>query len=202
MKLASLYPNQEAALNSLRASGMTIVRSKVAPVVIAFKKTVRNGQEMIHGMGWRGNAVNRSWNYIFRSPQRFEEYAKEFIDSVSAVHQSKIKRNEEKAAARAVLKASDHWAVGDVIYNSWGYEQTNVDWYQVVKVNARSIVIREIGANSSDHGGPSGGKTAPRRNDFVGKEELKHCNARGGISTRFGCMTKWDGRAKYCSSYH
>lgn len=33
--------------------------------------------------------------------------------------------------------------VGDVLVSSWGYDQTNVDWYRVVRVTAKSVVIQE-----------------------------------------------------------
>lgn len=35
--------------------------------------------------------------------------------------------------------------VGDVLESSWGYDQTNVDFYQVIAVTAKSVRIREIG---------------------------------------------------------
>ena len=38
-------------------------------------------------------------------------------------------------------------AVGDVFASSWGYEQTNVDFYQVVALHGRTMVtVRKIRA--------------------------------------------------------
>ena len=34
--------------------------------------------------------------------------------------------------------------VGDIFRNSWGYEQTTVDFYQVVRVSAKSVWVRRI----------------------------------------------------------
>lgn len=34
--------------------------------------------------------------------------------------------------------------VGDIFYHSWGYEQTNIDFYQVIAVTAKTVSIREI----------------------------------------------------------
>lgn len=37
--------------------------------------------------------------------------------------------------------------VGDVFYNSWGYEQTNIDFWQVVALRGTTqIVLRAIGS--------------------------------------------------------
>ena len=35
-------------------------------------------------------------------------------------------------------------AVGEILSSSWGYEQTNWDFYQIVKVSDKSIWIQEI----------------------------------------------------------
>lgn len=34
--------------------------------------------------------------------------------------------------------------VGDIFRNSWGYDQTNVDYYQAVRVTAQSVYLRAI----------------------------------------------------------
>lgn len=35
--------------------------------------------------------------------------------------------------------------IGDILYSSWGYDQTNIDFYKVVKVSDFSVWIQEIG---------------------------------------------------------
>lgn len=51
--------------------------------------------------------------------------------------------------------AFDAVKVGDVFYSSWGYDQTNVDFYKVVaKTKARIKVVR-IGKMSDDMGSGS-----------------------------------------------
>jgi len=43
--------------------------------------------------------------------------------------------------------------VGDVLVNSWGYEQTNVDYYQVTAlVGKQSVEIRAIAKQSEETG--------------------------------------------------
>jgi hypothetical protein len=33
---------------------------------------------------------------------------------------------------------------GDIFYSSWGYDQTNISYYQVVKVGAKTVAIRKV----------------------------------------------------------
>lgn len=56
---------------------------------------------------------------------------------------------------------------GDLFYTSWGYEQTNIDFYQVVRVTRCTMVIREIGNIYPDGYGWTG-KTLPARDKFKG----------------------------------
>ena len=39
-------------------------------------------------------------------------------------------------------------AVGEILSSSWGYEQTNWDFYQIVKMSDKSIWIQEIDVES------------------------------------------------------
>ena len=36
--------------------------------------------------------------------------------------------------------AKHSFKVGDILYSSWGYEQTNIDFYQVAELNGSSMV--------------------------------------------------------------
>jgi hypothetical protein len=38
--------------------------------------------------------------------------------------------------------------VGDIFEYSWGYDQTNVDYFEVVATTAKTVKIRKIGAHS------------------------------------------------------
>ncbi len=36
------------------------------------------------------------------------------------------------------------FAVGDILYSQWGYEQTNVGFYKVIKATAKTVVVRML----------------------------------------------------------
>lgn len=191
--------DRQAQLEHLRLTGWRVLRYKSCSLVVAWRE-IAGGK--IDVKAWRGKCDKPMWYYTCRDAKSAEALVADYAKRIELNEGSKKARKESDAAARAKLKASDFWAVGDVVYNSWGYDQTNIDWYQVVEVLPRSVRIREIAGNSNDHGGPSGGRTAPRRNDFTGEPMLKPVDAEGRIAARHGCMSKWDGKAKVCSSYH
>lgn len=63
-------------------------------------------------------------------------------------------------------------SVGDIFASSWGYEQTNVNFYQVISVHGKvTVTVRKIRASvNSTH--PGRGYKIPLMNEFFG-ESLK-----------------------------
>jgi hypothetical protein len=48
------------------------------------------------------------------------------------------------------IEAFDPYAVGGVWYTSWGYDQTNVEFFEVVRDTGKSVVLRRIKAAVQD----------------------------------------------------
>ncbi|HAV2297637.1 TPA: hypothetical protein JHK52_004060 [Citrobacter koseri] len=73
---------------------------------------------------------------------------------------------------------NDTVSVGDVFASSWGYEQTNVSFYQVISTHGKkTITVREIRAATQFTDSMTGYKT-PVIDDFTGealKRQVKDC---------------------------
>jgi len=64
--------------------------------------------------------------------------------------------------------------VGDVIVNTWGYEQTNVDYYQVTRKTKKQVYVKAISSDiKEDQQLMMQGKSYPVLNSFVGEELRK-----------------------------
>lgn len=57
--------------------------------------------------------------------------------------------------------------VGDIFASSWGYDQTNVDFYQVVKTTAKTLTLRQIEQKVVSGEGSPSEKVVPRPNKFL-----------------------------------
>jgi hypothetical protein len=197
MRYTKYHGDREAQLASMRTKGWRVVTYKAVPVVIAFKPLGNEGK--VEVKGWRGKADKPSFYYSFRDESRARIYVDAFVKTYADSLASKV----TKRKARNEIKAADFWMVGDVAYNSWGYEQTNVDFYEVVEVKAKTVMLRRIAQNNSDvRGGPFGGYTQPRRGEYAGEPFPKRVGEEGYLSFEFGSGAKWDGKPKYTSSYH
>jgi hypothetical protein len=64
-------------------------------------------------------------------------------------------------------------AIGDILVNSWGYDQTNVNFYEVVGISGSMITIQEIGKKvvSDDNRGSQ--KVMPVPGRYTGKPMRK-----------------------------
>ncbi len=62
-------------------------------------------------------------------------------------------------------------AVGDLFYSSWGYEQTNIDFYQVTTVKNKKVGLTPI-AGKAEYTQTMAGETRPVPGKFIGPEKF------------------------------
>jgi hypothetical protein len=149
------------------------------------------------GVAFQGRAQKPLWNYMFRDEAQRDKEVTRTITSYQNAQKS-------KADAAAAKKAFQHsFQVGDFLYSSWGYDQTNVDFYQVIKVpSPKSIVVREVGKKIVRESGTSE-YVVPRPNAFVSDSKAKTARVSVGNSIKMGSRyaSKWDGKPKYQTAF-
>ncbi len=96
---------------------------------------------------------------------------------------------------------------GDIFYSSWGYDQTNCDFYQVLSVTASFARLRLL-KNEQTEGDDWTGKVAPLKDQFAEGaaiirrkiQRLSDGQAAFAI-TSFASAFPWDGAPKSFTSY-
>lgn len=111
--------------------------------------------------------VKRGDHLVFPSPERREAWAKEQMDKAEAMA---IRRSEAK---RANLEHRTALKVGDILYCTWGWEQTNVEFAQVVEVlpSGNTCKVRAICSRIEETGSMQG-NAWPLKDNFKGPEHL------------------------------
>ena len=91
---------------------------------------------------------------------------------ISSKCKANIKKEKQKQKNKLMKKENiAKCQPGDVYMTSWGYEQTNVDFFQVIsKPTPASVVVRQIDQSITDDGFMSG-KTKPLVDNFIGEEK-------------------------------
>jgi hypothetical protein len=112
---------------------------------------------------FRGKAIKPAWHYSFRTEEALKNKIEETLRFEMEAADRKAKRQAEKKAACA----SHDVKLGDVFRCSWGYDQTNIDYYQVVSVSGQMAVVRAIGAMSETTAWEQG-ESVPALGHFIG----------------------------------
>lgn len=115
-------------------------------------------------IGYSGRRNRADFNYRFNNLERMNEYIAEYINGIREARE----RMAERRAARVEANRAANVAVGDIFQASWGYDQTNIDYYQVVAVRGQMMDVREIGCVSETTGYEQG-VCVPAPNNFVGE---------------------------------
>lgn len=91
----------------------------------------------------------------------------------------------------------------DVVYNSWGYDQTNIDFYEVIKTSANFVWLQPLTRDLKETAFMAG-QVTPRlgsRHGAITRHRVNVYGSENSIHFEFCAGVKWDGTAKYCSWY-
>ena len=160
---------------------------------------VTNESDRPAAKAFAGKKAKPIWNYYFGNVERMEKTIADTLASYEAEDARKAARKAEKAA----FDATTAFAVGDIITNSWGYEQTNVDAFVVVKVSAKRVTLREIGVETVPGSGISHGMADHVKPVVTkGGKESVHGVSIHGVNFKYGSGSKWDGKRSLYRSWY
>lgn len=108
-----------------------------------------------------------SENYRFGTLESRQKWVNEKIEFCKKWVEADKKEAEFKEAAKANYKMP--YSVGDILYSSWGYEQTNVDFYQVIEVKGKSVILHEIAGEMISQSAGDQGRVKPLKDQFTDK---------------------------------
>lgn len=146
-------------------------------------------------------------NYFYHNEVRRTEH----IEKLFAARRASLARKAERAAERKAFRHDTK--VGDIYVASWGYEQTNVNFYEVTALVGETMVeLREIAGEDVDRpSGPMSGYTKPKPGAFLsprydgddtGLPMRRRVGAYGIKIDETRHAHKWDGKPTYWSSYY
>ena len=121
-------------------------------------------RRLLIAMGFVGKAQKPSFHFSFRSEENRTRHVDEFFRTRRASLKFKAEQKAKRASETRGLK------VGDVLRSSWGYDQTNIDYYECTAViGKRMVEIREIGCEHIEYTGYMSGKSVPKPGAYIGK---------------------------------
>ena len=146
--------------------------------------------------GKSGKAVSY---YFYRKLEQRQDAVDRFKAQADSHEEYVTKKKEALKNLVNVAK------VGDILESSWGYDQTNVDFYEVVGRTPKSVKIEEIGQTLVENTGYLSENVIPNRKWRSGKIMTKRIQSYSDNSyyvsiASYAIASKWDG--KPCNQSH
>lgn len=161
----------------------------------AEKDTPQKGRiTMYYGIAFAGKANKPLWHHWFSSEASRQREIDQTVDGRRRHLERKQKSMQDRREFQHGLKE------GDILYDSWGYDQTNVNFYQVTEVRGKEVVVREIGAKVvREERGADYLEAVPGK--FIGPAlKRRPTGTVGHVSVKIDDVIRaspWDGKPKY-----
>tara|TARA_R100001530_G_scaffold28301_1_gene22389 strand:- start:1253 stop:1828 length:576 start_codon:yes stop_codon:yes gene_type:complete len=172
-------------------------------------KEIKNGDAVAYtysmdgnpvAMGFYGKTKKPVFHYRFKSPERMQEYIDKFFSDRKEhfVRKAEAKAKRESAGQEMANNAK----VGDIYYSSWGYDQTNIDFYQIVaKKGKMSFMLQKIGSMISRHTDWGVDYVMPNPKHTKGEPMLKRMTEYGFNLNSYSSAVPWGGEEKSETSF-
>jgi hypothetical protein len=99
-----------------------------------------------YAIGFYGKAAKPAFHHRFRNEASRAQHIAGFISGRKQRADYMAKRREERKQPHPLKE-------GSILHTSWGYDQTNVEWFQVTRVvSERTVELREIAAEITETG--------------------------------------------------
>jgi len=113
---------------------------------------------------------------------------------------------EQRQAYQAKKAAPSELQPGDIVYVTWGYDQTNVDFYEVLSLTKtrKSARIRQLETATKESSPLAmSGYATPVLGKYEGKVETRRTVGKDGVHTDVsaygGAAKRWNGQPVACS---
>lgn len=143
------------------------------------------------------------FNYRFKSHDARNEYLAKFVAKYreSAARMAEYKGNQKVLKAERIKEFRAKLKVGTILSDSWGYEQTNVEFYKILAVEKSRIQIVELGHIQGEAKSWASCDVTPSdttQGEPIWKQvRTDHIPICSSIH-----LTVWDGKPKYKSWYY
>jgi hypothetical protein len=130
-------------------------------------------------VGFFGKADKPAFTYSFKDAARRALFVGEWFQKMDSCQARKDKQLAERREKMA--KPQEQLKVGDVLRCSWGYDQTNIDYFEVTKlVGKRTVEIRKIACESVDTSFMQG-QSVPAKGEYLGEPMRKQVSENGSV---------------------
>jgi len=158
----------------------------------------------------KSQRISRLFGYKFRTEAQRDDHVKQYIAGLDKQAADKIARS--MAVKQAKESLPNPFVIGDIFVNSWGYDQTQVDFYQVIDITTKSVVLQAIyGDQVEGSQGHDCCRVTPVKDAFEKNSEpftkvvmIKCYSGRisYSLASQHGCLSKHEDGKDYYKSWY
>lgn len=154
-------------------------------------------------MAFKGRAKKPTLYHYYKDVAGREARITDWLEGLAQAEAIKVERRQQRNAPHTL-------GAGTILSCSWGYDQTNVQWFKVVGTAGRNTVeLVEIAGETTneDKSGYSSmsSHVVPVPEQTKGQPAKYRVDMAGGAPSvkihSFALAYVWDGKPKYCSWY-
>lgn len=180
--------------------GSLKVADKLSDAVVYLREYATAKGTAFVVLAFHGKAAKPTFHYRYSSAAQRETKVREHF----GWRRSHAERIERERREQAEKRAKGHGLqVGHILRSSWGYDQTNIDYYQVVElVGTCSVRVCKIGSIMTEATGWAMGKCVPNPDSKMGDPMLRRVGRGGGVRIS-SCQwaSLWDGKQDNWTAY-
>jgi hypothetical protein len=178
-----LEQNPTAQVEVMPEAGITIIRYN----------GVKTGKPA--AAVYSGKSDKPLWDYYFGSDSARERFVAAQVEKSKSVMSERQERAQARRDFQHGLKG------GDILYSSWGYDQTNIDFYEVVGTIGKQVLIREVESKVVRHDrGADYVVPVPGRYTGMAVKKIPQKGYRGQAYVKMSDSQNaylWDGKPQY-----
>lgn len=161
-----------------------------------------NKEEMQYLVYFVKNDRRMHYNRYTSAMERDERLFNLLSTAEDLINKIKKDKEKEKKQKEEMIKTV---SIGDIFVSSWGYDQTNVNAYQVIEKKLKTVVLSEI--RLAQVGGTEAYmscQVTPIKDAFIDKNKtIKKLIKPNGIKiSSYAYAYKWDGKSTYYNSWY
>jgi hypothetical protein len=155
-------------------------------------------------IAYAGKANKKSFYESYATKEARDKRIADFFAGLESWQKMKAERRAESSKPHTLK-------VGDILHHSWGWEQTQCDYYQILAVTPhgatiQAIISKTVEGSTVSHGMadrqiaiPDSFHGEPLRVKIDGFNRV--CVSKGNGPLSHGSCGPWDGKPQYCSWY-
>jgi hypothetical protein len=142
-----------------------------------------------YGIAFQAKSNKPLWHFSFRNEAERDRRVKQTIDSRKLTLERKQKEQQERREFKHPYNE------GAILYSSWGYDETHINFYQVTDLKGKMVLVRPIASKTTKE--EKGADYVSAAKDHFTGPAVKVLPTPNGLKIDGHYATIWDGKPKY-----